>query len=627
MAMRDLVDGECGAANPLMKLTQHFTQDKSLRQEGLGISRPLDPGLAARQFAEAPQHELVNEFLADQRHAAPPQTFRMDALFQEMREIEAQSMHAPMQGPAVADLAAHPDWAADFLEAEQKRAEEIIDDRDSDWTKDFLDSQSSAVGPDILPVTSDIKWAEEYLEQSEHQQWAEEFTKPEDAKWVDEFQAKAETDAELARTANQLLGTLDDPKFANSEFMKFVKKIGEGEVKIEDNQVKGADGKPVGAVADDWTQEFSKEQELLSDQWAKEFASENTVPSDSEFWDKLQKSWEELAQEDEAGEHPWLSDFNTQFKDPEYKFEDENPLKDHPNPFEEGLKRLKDGDLANAVLLFEAEVLQRPEHMEAWQYLGTTQAENEQEQAAIAALRKCLEIQPDNLTALMSLAVSYTNESLQNQALETLTDWLAANPKYKHIVKEDRSQNKMQHPMSSFLMSGLHKDVHDMFIEAARASPSELDAEIQCGLGVIFNLSQEYDKAVDCFKTALQARPQDALLWNKLGATLANGNRSEEAIDAYHHALQLSPGFIRSRYNLGISCINLGAHKEAIEHFLNSLNMQRRGLGPQGESSTMSSNIWSTLRMTLSLYGRPDLYKLADEKNLDGLNQEFHIET
>ncbi len=40
------------------------------------------------------------------------------------------------------------------------------------------------------------------------------------------------------------------------------------------------------------------------------------MPSDAEFWDKLQKSWEELAQEDEAGEHPWLSDFNTQFKDP-----------------------------------------------------------------------------------------------------------------------------------------------------------------------------------------------------------------------------------------------------------------------------------------------------------------------
>lgn len=125
-----------------------------------------------------------------------------------------------------------------------------------------------------------------------------------------------------------------------------------------------------------------------------------------------------------------------------------------------------------------------------------------------------------------------------------------------------------------------------MYIEAAQRSleTGNIDADVQNGLGVLLNLNNENDKAVDCFKVALQIRPkvnnyifinllpiyvifelhyilQDARLWNRLGATLANGGRCEEAIEAYHNALLLCPGFVRARYNLGITCIHLDTYR------------------------------------------------------------------
>ena len=278
--------------------------------------------------------------------------------------------------------------------------------------------------------------------------------------------------------------------------------------------------------------------------------------------------------------------FHDGYRDPQlgnYLFEEENPFTStSKDPFDEGIKILQEGgNLSLAALAFEAAVQQDPQHVQAWTQLGSAQAQNEKESPAIRALEQALKLDPTNLSALMGLAISYTNEGYDSTAYRTLERWLAT--KYPQIISPDDLTPDSDLGFTDRHM--LHEKVSDLFIRAAQLSPDgeHMDPDVQVGLGVLFYGVEEYSKAVDCFEAALAStesgitnEPQQAhLLWNRLGATLANSGRSEEAIAAYERALTLNPNFVRARYNLGVSCINIGVLPQAAQHLLGALSMHR----------------------------------------------------
>ncbi|EGW12673.1 PEX5-related protein [Cricetulus griseus] len=336
-----------------------------------------------------------------------------------------------------------------------------------------------------------------------------------------------------------------------------------------------------------WSSEHRSQPELstgksaLNSESASELELVAPAQSDTEFWDKMQAEWEEMARRN------WISE---------------------------------NQEAQNQVTVSASE--------KAWQFLGITQAENENEQAAIVALQRCLELQPNNLKALMALAVSYTNTGHQQDACEALKNWIKQNPKYKYLVKNKKSSPGLTRRMSkSPVDSSVLEGVKELYLEAAHQNGDMIDPDLQTGLGVLFHLSGEFNRAIDAFNAALTVRPEDYSLWNRLGATLANGDRSEEAVEAYTRALEIQPGFIRSRYNLGISCINLGAYREAVSNFLTALSLQRKSRNQQQvPHPAISGNIWAALRIALSLMDQPELFQAANLGDLDVLLRAFNLD-
>lgn len=340
-----------------------------------------------------------------------------------------------------------------------------------------------------------------------------------------------------------------------------------------------------------------------------------------------------------------------------YRRSTQNPYKDYADPLAEGLRLLSSGgSLADAALAFEAATVksqtggtggeagevdrERRARSEAWRRLGEAQAMNEHEPQAIRALEEAVRVDEGNLEAYMALAISYINEGYDIAAHSTLQRYI--NRAYPHLKGSPLPEplQSATNPLEANSASNpwaILNAITNLFLFAARenAQRGHVDPEVQVGLGVLFYADSSYEKAEDCFRAALEVRPNDFLLWNRLGATLANGGKPEMAIEAYHKALELRPTFTRAIYNLSVSCLNLGAHQEAAEHLLSALALQQTQMLPDVPPEQQpfdvslaqkqeSHGLWSTLRRIFLAMDRTDLASKAHVgSRLDQFRGEF----
>ncbi|PNT68366.1 hypothetical protein BRADI_3g39510v3 [Brachypodium distachyon] len=423
-----------------------------------------------------------------------------------------------------------------------------------------------------------------------------------------------------SRMLAQTLSSNNDPKFQMSR----------GELIIEDNQVKQGSASQSSGWADEfqtqynanansWADQFVHEElSQGADKWVSEFSSERNQGGLNEKWaDEFSKLHvdDEWAEEfsggafGESSADPWADEFQNQLSASKqnsgasrgvYVFSEMNPYVGHPNPMQEGQELFRKGLLSEAALALEAEVLKNPDNAEGWRLLGVTHAENDDDQQAIAAMLRAQEANPTNLEVLLALGVSHTNELEQGEALRYLSRWLQNHPKYGGLAPPQ--------PTDSFY----GPDVIRLFNEAAKMSPE--DADVHIVLGVLYNLSREYDKAIASFKTALQLKPHDYSLWNKLGATQANSIQSADAVLAYQQALDLKPNYVRAWANMGISYANQGLYEDSIRYYVRAVSMNPK-----------ADNAWQYLRISLGNASRSDMTAACDSRNLDVLQKEFPL--
>ncbi|KAG6920305.1 hypothetical protein DXG01_005074 [Tephrocybe rancida] len=470
---------------------------------------------------------------------------------------------------------------------------------------------------------------------------------------------------DLARTAGQLLENVrneQNPKFQNSQFMDLMRKLRDRDIIVEGNQmvenegqqvvdVKGKgraidnkswhtsqmstsappvgqiSGKPHVSFADaarhQLAQPESKAVEDLNDAYFRQENAEYqqywneartgntsqvpTVNADVASWERMQHDWDQF----EATATGIKRVDN-------YQFQDHNPYLLGDSSTRHHMMHSGYQSLSESVLQLEAAVQRDMSDAMAWFDLGVKQQENEREQKAFQALHRALELDPSHLPTWLALGVSNTNESNRIGTYDAINEWVTRNERYAAAVQEFRAQNPLE-AEAPLALRYTHL-INTLIVMARSDTNGTVDAETQIELAILLNTNEEYQKAQDCFLSALAVRPDDWLLYNRVGATMANSGRAEDALQYYYKALELNPGYIRARHR----------YEEAAQHILDALVLQdndgiRDAAGLNEKRGVMSTALWDSLKTTCMHMQRIDLATLCDRRDLEAFRLNFHM--
>ena len=202
------------------------------------------------------------------------------------------------------------------------------------------------------------------------------------------------------------------------------------------------------------------------------------------------------------------------------------------------------GSLTKAALAFEAAVQQDDQYDLAWESLGHVQAQNEKEGAAIKALEKALSFRCARTQTHLTLAVSYLNDGREYHAYKMLAEWLQ--DKYPDIDKV-KVQTSLFGPPQRSRNKRLYLESHQKQGPVTRWT-DRYRSTGRTGRFILW-LGQLWRRNF-ISRTRTELDPINHVIWNRLGATLANSGQPEAAIEAYYQALEISPNFVRAATTL-----------------------------------------------------------------------------
>lgn len=199
-----------------------------------------------------------------------------------------------------------------------------------------------------------------------------------------------------------------------------------------------------------------------------------------------------------------------------------HPVHDAEQAFAEGVRGLREGDLAGARGL-AAGLLERHPDSACGHHLSGIEARIRGDyEAAEAALGRAIELQPGRGEAHLELARVHLQGRRTDLALDSASHALYLMPQ---------------------------------------------SAEAYFEMGLAYRMQEEYDQAVSCLKSALEIDPAMVVAYTELGWIYQKLQRFQRAMDMYEGALELEPDNVDAQHQLGFVFVRCEQYAKGVELF------------------------------------------------------------
>lgn len=139
-----------------------------------------------------------------------------------------------------------------------------------------------------------------------------------------------------------------------------------------------------------------------------------------------------------------------------------------------------------------------------------------------------------------------------------------------------KPENYLSFVMLSFVYQKLNnnKMMHYFINQALLKNPPRYyKYMLMVGLGIYWDNKNEFDKAVETYKKAMEILDNDSTAYNNIGYALLNLNKFGEAIGYLNTAIKIDPAFAFAYNNRGFCYANLGDFEKAFNDFGKSLRL------------------------------------------------------